>query len=479
MKKILLLIFCLSFYINTNAQTSAFNCGTEEADFPSNFFNIDTTDLNITETDEDIIYVFKIHFYQLNKDDGTNDFPLDEDDFLNAIAMLNQIYNQYHIYFKWDNYEYINSTYFYEHNPNILNHLGVTFDLFVTDPQNNLYKEQTINVYIFNALAPGYIGSAGRMWNNPAMRIKIRSDWFNHPALAHEAGHILGLRHTFGFFGPGNTGPNACEHVTRDVDNLAFNAYSKGDRLIQTNATPYSSGYTDVLLDYDCNYIGTAIDCEGTPYVDPEFKNIMSYTRADCFRELTPAQGAVMRRKIKTGFLGPLNASLDTIHRKELYKPYKGDYFVAGPQLTNGPLFQRGFDYEFVKCGGSNYIYNEPSLYEDITWDYSYVISAFSSNSNLQLDIEHPNHTAIRILQIDGEQPRKCYNNYNRGALGGSVIKFNDGYPNTNVTITPKDSLGINQPTLIENLQPGLYNIIKHYDDGTTEGGLILKNNGG
>ena len=44
-----------------------------------------------------------------------------------------------------------------------------------------------------------------------------------------------------------------------------------------------------------------------------------------------------------------------------------------------------------------------------------------------------------------------------------------------NVTITPKDSLGINSPTLVENLDPGLYKIEMNYEEGTTQQTVIYK----
>jgi len=48
---------------------------------------------------------------------------------------------------------------------------------------------------------------------------------------------------------------------------------------------------------------------------------------------------------------------------------------------------------------------------------------------------------------------------------------------NTNVTITQKDSLGINNSNLISELEPGLYRIEKRYDDGATEDKVIFKEN--
>lgn len=72
---------------------------------------------------------------------------------------------------------------------------------------------------------------------------------------------------------------------------------------------------------------------------------------------------------------------------------------------------------------------------------------------------------------------QKCYDNYNRKPSLGSVTLFNDGVFNNNVTITPKDSIGINNPVLIDELAPGLYNIIKDYEDGATQETVIFKEN--
>jgi hypothetical protein len=48
---------------------------------------------------------------------------------------------------------------------------------------------------------------------------------------------------------------------------------------------------------------------------------------------------------------------------------------------------------------------------------------------------------------------------------------------NTNITVTPQDSIGINSPTLIDDLQQGLYKIEKNIIDGSTEETIIFKGN--
>jgi hypothetical protein len=52
-----------------------------------------------------------------------------------------------------------------------------------------------------------------------------------------------------------------------------------------------------------------------------------------------------------------------------------------------------------------------------------------------------------------------------------------DNIINTNYTITEKDSMSINQPSLIQDLENGLYIIEKNYNDGEQEQNTILKIN--
>ena len=59
----------------------------------------------------------------------------------------------------------------------------------------------------------------------------------------------------------------------------------------------------------------------------------------------------------------------------------------------------------------------------------------------------------------------------------GNITKFHDGVINSNYTIYPIDSIQINDPDLIQNLDNGLYKIDKQYNDGSQEENLIIKNN--
>ena len=45
------------------------------------------------------------------------------------------------------------------------------------------------------------------------------------------------------------------------------------------------------------------------------------------------------------------------------------------------------------------------------------------------------------------------------------------------INIQPQDSTAINDPQFINNLQPGLYNVIKTYQSGETQENIVQKNN--
>ena len=150
---------------------------------------------------------------------------------------------------------------------------------------------------------------------------------------------------------------------------------------------------------------------------------------------------------------------------------------MAGPVLpTDRPLFQPGFDYEFVECYGD---FPQPAPYgiAYATGQSVLVIDKFDTNYN---NIVHPNHTAVKIVQLYEKgsiPPQKCYNNYNRAPKGGKVTKFLDGVLNTNIVESLKDSLQINNPILIDALESGLYQIEKEFDDGSKTQVIIQKNN--
>lgn len=78
-----------------------------------------------------------------------------------------------------------------------------------------------------------------------------------------------------------------CEHVTRDPNDPNYNADSAGDYVRDTAADPGlrgSSTHPYYNTDANCNYFGSEINCDGTPYqVDSALiSNIMSYGGSQC-----------------------------------------------------------------------------------------------------------------------------------------------------------------------------------------------------
>ena len=337
----------------------------------------------------------------------------------------------------------------------------------------------------------------------------------------HEMGHYFSLSHPHSGWikqnSDGTVDPNYvnCEHVTRDVNDPNYNASgqgAQGDQIHDTaampqygyeycmangfpNNVPCTNGHPYNFYYYDkvsCSYIGDEEepqrgDCQDTPYDidDTQARNTMSYAPGSCRDNFTVGQAIKMREAIiSSSFLQDRSTTVAA-----LYEPYKGEYYVAGPvdgglmQTYYRPLFQPGFDYYFLECD-CNPDCAEPSPYEDTSFSYTNTsilsISKYETNFNL---ITHPNHSAIKIIFPQNGiannyyGPRRCYDNWNRAPSGGSVTRFNDGVFNANVTITPQDSTSINNPALINNLQPGLYKIEKTYDDGAQQQNIIVKEN--
>ena len=143
---------------------------------------------------------------------------------------------------------------------------------------------------------------------------------------------------------------------------------------------------------------------------------------------------------------------------------------------------QPGFDYEFVYCEDDvspSAGRTEPWPFDDLSFNSGDVVYSFDKNIDISdFDkIKHLNNTAIIIRQIDDSQARRCYSNLAKNAIGGAVVKFNDGVLNSNVTVSPKDSTQINNPDLIMQLDQGLYLIETNFDDGTQDQNVILKEN--
>lgn len=486
-------------------------CATEDftdSDPPNAFSK--SNDPAVLNSFEPVVY--NLFFWGINHDDGTapgapGGVSLTEERALMAIQILNIEYNKYNIYFKYYGIDFINSTEYYNISKSPNNQWGYkTYSqlwTFVQSNNNQYFKEEAFNFYIFKPADFG--GVSGGSYKN---YLGAHQWFFNNSGLVnHEMGHCFRLWHTQAGFRGAN-----CERVTRDPQNTDYNADEAGDWVTDTNAVPdfrkehywelRDQGYTDEeaeamyepykYINSNCEYFnpegrdcgGTNPPNNGTLYeIYPEdVTNIMSYAGSTCINQgaFTVGQGIRMREAIIADLDGRFENSETTI--ASLYEPYKGEYYVSGPLPSppNPPLFQPGFNYRFVECCCN---YPEPSDFNDITFSYtSTSLNTISKHIAVEdyQTITHPNHSAISIeidLPDNLQNTRKCYDNWNKSASGGSVTKFLDNTFNTNIQITVKDSLGINNTNLINTLDPGLYKIEKVYDDGAIEQTIIQKDN--
>jgi hypothetical protein len=429
--------------------------------------------------------VFNAYFWEFRNDDGSLDSDAEPMDFekesLDVIAALNIFYNPYNVYFKYQGNDSINDSVLYDLYNGIFDYIDDypnPSEVIVPD-SFNIYVSDTINYGNAPAFNPKVVISRGKF------------KWHEDDTL-HEVGHALGLLHTHENYHSLITGEN-CEHVTRDPldiddptdpDDTFYNADIAGDRVTDTAATSpllqESLGF-DEVDEFTCLYIGDGTDCQGTLYqINPDdVHNIMGYTYAVCRDRVTVGQAIRMREAIEIDCYDKLIPAIRTDGFASLYKPYKGEYFEVGPQPTIPPLYQPGFSYNFISC--DCLATNDcplPLDYLDTGFTYNEQIGSYIHKEETNYSIiTHPNHTAIRIIELEESQPWRCYDNNNRNPNGGTIIKFNDDVLNTNVTITAQDSMSINNENLINNLEPGLYNIIEQFENGDTEEQLIIKEN--
>ncbi|WP_111843106.1 zinc metalloprotease [Aequorivita antarctica] len=453
-----------------SAQQNNDGCGTPEPTQPDSD-GVYSYSTNPAEFDNCELIVFNVRFWGVNYPNGVNDFLNRANDVLQGIANLNILYNQFGIYFKYRGFEEFDSP-VVEGDPTgyyVLETISQYFDMVDWAIDNGYNDENALNVYAYGWSSFGGgiadaiistncgVGSAGLLTH----------------LLPHEIGHNLGLIHT----------NSTSEHTTRDSGDICFNAITAGDRVVDTNA---HRGFDANNTNTNCEYVGQETDnCfeMNTPYdIFPEdIINTMksSDNGLGCIEKyLTMGQGIRMRNTIDQGHF---NAVLTDV--SSLYEPYAGEYFYSSTQgnpVNFKPLFQPGFDYKFFECSCDCPL---PSDYNNTSFYYNnnavLTISKYETDFSI---ITHPNHTAIFIDLIspciaNGQLTRRCYDNYNHKPGWGSVTKFNDGVLNGNVTVTPKDSLGINNPTLIDELNPGLYKIEKTYLDGATDQDIIFKEN--
>jgi hypothetical protein len=136
-----------------------------------------------------------------------------------------------------------------------------------------------LNIFIHRAM-----DGNGNAYQIPNNYLSVDGQAYNIATMGHEAGHCLGLYHTFEtFFG--------AENVTRNNANSCYDCAAEGDLLCDTPADD------DGGVNGSCTYIGGNTDACGAAYA-PMTSNMMAYGNFICRNTFTVGQGSRMRNMI-------------------------------------------------------------------------------------------------------------------------------------------------------------------------------------
>jgi hypothetical protein len=352
-------------------------------------------------------FVFNVKFHFVLATDGTNNDNLGEGAALRMIAQLNIRFNQHNIFYKYHGYDSINDSNFLVFGQN-----GAWFDTlrdrFINE---GVYEETALNVFVVHT------GVQAASSTKDIYLSAIIGDYMYNEVLLHEFGHTLGLFHIEA--GSGLPLPNNAsylydnlpicinpidyvsynkitkpvfianvnsENVTRDPQNIHYNADNTGDWVADTGAcfSDFTYNFDRITNDQQssgCNVYhfkedSRVLDAVGETYknidllnrnfmigqsLNLKVENIDRFTtgQADRMKETilaNTAGGSLLRQKLSRNADGTANI-------QPLYEPFQTSRLVTGIASTfdNGDgtahvcknyvssnyMFQPGFDYEF------------------------------------------------------------------------------------------------------------------------------------
>ena len=198
-----------------------------------------------------------------------------------ALKILQNDYAPFNISFVWDcAIDYIDDDSYYF---NAENHSQIF----------NVNKfPNGINIYLFDDEPSGQGTGYGLANNLPGDAFLIFGNYWLPPyfplltnthVISHEMGHCLGLFHTHQFF-------FTCYSYANGL-----NCSTCGDFVCDTPADP---GMSFNVSPETCEWLGSGVDIEGTPF-DPDETNIMAYTELSCMKSFSEGQGYRMQRIIQ------------------------------------------------------------------------------------------------------------------------------------------------------------------------------------
>lgn len=371
--------------------------------------------------------VVNIYFHVLEEGENKTEHKVSEEHILDAVAILNNAFNQHRIYFKLQGFNYL-------YNDNFLKvYLGgtSTFQHLITySKEKKVFEENSLNVFIVKELATH--PSDEQKISGAATRVGITTimddDYLLTSSLVHEIGHNFSLQHTHYKWNS-----SICETVQRNDG---------------VEDTPASVPFTADEVSSDCStYSGNSGNSKcGMGLTKVPANNFMSSATLPC-RSLENAyftEGQVQRMRLLLGTSKVLKSTLNTI--ESLYYPYKGSYEpdFLGVSISNKAsevVFQKGFDYQFVPCSNSQ-VNNRQSFY-----------------SKYETPNKHPFYTAVKIMQLSTSEKKNCNiptkGDYTKGVIAKFRNSFSEGY-----MIKTLNSEEINEEGVIKHLSKGL-NIIK------------------
>ncbi|WP_299104594.1 M43 family zinc metalloprotease [uncultured Tenacibaculum sp.] len=369
--------------------------------------------------------VINIYFHILEEKYKT-EYKINEEHILDAVALLNETFNQHRIYFKLKGFDYL-------FNKDFLKvYLGGTntFQHLIThSKEKSVFDTNSLNVFVVKdiALHPRDEKSLSGAATRVGITTIMDDDYLLTSSLVHEIGHNFSLQHTHH-----NWDSAICETVIRNDgvdDTLASVPFDKDE------------------VASDCStYIGKNKNNKcGAGVTKVPANNFMSSNTLPC-RSLENAyfsEGQVQRMRNMLGSSAVLRNTLNTI--ESLYYPYKGNYEVdyLGASVmnkSNNVSFQKGFDYEFVPCVNTQL--NRERFY-----------------SKYETPDGHPFYTAVKIIQISTSKTVNCnipnQSEYTKGVIARFGRSFSGEFERKEL-----NSNDINNDGVINHLSNGL-NIIK------------------
>jgi hypothetical protein len=435
-------------------------------------------------------YVFNVKFHYIT--DGTTagaTSGLGLDRALNAIMILNTNYNQFNIFFKYKGFDKIVAPQFMNINaqantPNV-SPSDPTFTAMInyskTGMANPVYDYNAMNLFVVDKIdkkvSTGAAQVAGVAYI-PGIDSAYTMSQFLTSTLPHEIAHNFNVQHTWensgDYFEINNVNTWTPNQAGERVN--GSNWATAGDFIQDTPASHKlnQAGFINVLN--PCQYVNPnqIADYSGTVYNNVPYKNFMS-TGNGCrqlaagmlpgIAEFTVGQGTYMRNHLAayinspTNAIGYANAKTTVI---ALYEP-----FDKIPQVSNTIL---SITDDFIQNGMSIVCRNLSGYLYRYQKGFTYTFNRFDeiTNQNISQIPAYLDSGTFTITQLDPTYAHKfgmyCWRGATRCALepmAGGKLYSTQNLGSMILTETILTATELENPNLIQNLEPHTYNIIQ------------------